>query len=58
MAEETKDVAPSEKHLQENKHRAKPYKLRQFRYIKFLDKRWIKKCTKKEKPYLKHYNND
>jgi len=32
--------------------------LRQFRYIKFLDKRWIKKCTKKEQPYLKHYNND
>jgi len=32
--------------------------LRQFRYIKFLDKSWIKKCTKKEQPYLKHYNND
>ena len=32
--------------------------LRQFRYIKFLDKSWVKKCTKKELPYLKHYNND
>lgn len=41
-----------------NKHRAKKHTLRQFRYIKFLDKRWIKKCTKKEQPYLKHYNND
>ena len=41
-----------------NKHRAKKHTLRQFRYIKFLDKSWIKKCTKKEQPYLKHYNND
>jgi hypothetical protein len=32
--------------------------LRQFRYIKFLDSRWVKKCNHKEKPYLKHYNND
>jgi|TARA_R110000803_G_C11958587_1_gene318451 hypothetical protein len=42
----------------ENKDRVKHYELRQFRYIKFLDKRWIKRCTKKEQPYLKHYNND
>lgn len=41
-----------------NKDRVKHYELRQFRYIKFLDKRWIKKCRHKEKPYLKHYNND
>jgi hypothetical protein len=41
-----------------NKNRVKHYELRQFRYIKFLDKSWIKKCTKKEQPYLKHYNND
>jgi len=32
--------------------------LRQFRYIYFLDKSWKQKCTKKEQPYLKHYNND
>ena len=32
--------------------------LRQFRYIKFLDKSWIKNCTKTEQPYPKHYNND
>jgi hypothetical protein len=41
-----------------NKDRVNHYELRQFRYIKFLDKSWIKKCTKKEQPYLKHYNND
>ena len=41
-----------------NKDRVNHYELRQFRYIKFLDKRWIKKCRHKEKPYLKHYNND
>ena len=41
-----------------NKDKIKHYQLRQFRYIKFLDKSWIKKCTKKEQPYLKHYNND
>jgi hypothetical protein len=32
--------------------------LRQFRYIKFIDKRAKKNCLLKEKPYLKHYNND
>ena len=41
-----------------NKDRVIQHTLRQFRYIKFLDKSWIKKCTKKEQPYLKHYNND
>lgn len=41
-----------------NKDRVNHYQLRQFRYIKFLDKRWVKKCRHKEKPYLKHYNND
>lgn len=40
------------------KEKAIKQELRQFRYIKFLDKSWIKKCTKKELPYLKHYNND
>ena len=41
-----------------NKDRVVKHNLRQFRYIKFLDKSWVKKCTKKEQPYLKHYNND
>lgn len=44
--------------LQTNKDKAIKHDLRQFRYIKFLDKRWIEKCRHKEKPYLKHYNND
>ena len=46
------------RYLQTNKEDAIKHDLRQFRYIKFLDKSWIKKCTKEEKPYLKHYNND
>lgn len=41
-----------------NKDRVIKHELRQFRYIKFLDKSWKHKCTKKEQPYLKHYNND
>ena len=45
-------------YFKSQKHRAKKESLRQFRYIKFLDKSWIKRCTKKEQPYLKHYNND
>ena len=44
--------------LQSNKENAIKHDLRQFRYIKFLDKSWIKKCTKTEQKYLKHYNND
>jgi hypothetical protein len=44
--------------LQTNKDKAIKHDLRQFRYIKFLDKSWVKRCTKKELPYLKHYNND
>lgn len=33
-------------------------KLRQFRYIKFLDQREKKKCLLKLKPYPKHYETD
>jgi hypothetical protein len=40
------------------KEKAIKHQLRQFRYIKFLDQSWVSKCTKKEQPYLKHYNND
>jgi len=41
-----------------NKHRAKKNILRQFRYIKFIDKREKKNCLLDEKPYPKHYKND
>ena len=41
--------------LQMNKDSAKKLRLRQFRYIKFIDKRWEKKCLLKKEPYLKHY---
>lgn len=45
-------------YLQINKEKATKHSLRQFRYIKFLDKSWIIKCKHKQKPFLKHYNND
>ena len=38
-----------------NADRVNKYSLRQFRYIKFLDKRCKKLCTLKEMPYPKHY---
>ena len=43
-------------YLQENKDRAKKLVLRQFRYIKFLDKNWEGRCLLKERPYPKYYN--
>ena len=43
------------KYLQENKHKAKKMNLRQFRYIKFLDKREKKNCLLKQHSYPKHY---
>tara|TARA_R100001015_G_C4596508_1_gene151697 strand:+ start:464 stop:1180 length:717 start_codon:yes stop_codon:yes gene_type:complete len=55
VAKESKRYAGSAKYLQENKDRACKLNLRQFRYIKFLDKREKKKCLLKEKPYPKHY---
>ena len=44
------------KFLQENKDRAEKAVLRQFRYIKFLDQSWKKKCLLKQIPYPKYYN--
>lgn len=41
-----------------NKDRVEKHTLRQFRYIKFIDKRWKKKCLLKEQPYPKYYNGD
>lgn len=49
-------LSKSAKFLQDNKERATSEELRQFRYIKFIDKRWKKKCLLKEKPYIKYYN--
>ena len=43
--------------IQKGKDEATSEKLRQFRYIKFLDQRWKQKCLLKEKPYPKHYDN-
>ena len=52
------ELSKSAKYIQENKDKAVSYSLRQFRYIKFLDKREKKKCLLKEQTYPKHYNND
>ena len=41
--------------IQDGKDRATSYELRQFRYIKFLDKREKKNCKLKQAPYPKHY---
>ena len=41
-----------------DKSKLEKVQLRQFRYIKFIDKRWKKKCLLKEQPYLKYYNGD
>jgi hypothetical protein len=51
-------LSKSAKFLQDNKERATSEELRQFRYIKFIDKRWKKKCLLKEQPYPKYYNGD
>lgn len=58
VSKDSKRYAGEAKKLQENKERAVKMSLRQFRYIKFLDMSWKKKCLLKEKKYLKHYNND
>jgi hypothetical protein len=42
-------------YLRKNKHKLKKLNLRQFRYIRFLDKRWEKKCILKKQNYIKHY---
>ena len=41
-----------------NKNRIIKYELRQFRYIKYLDKRKKKNCLLKQKPYIKHYDTN
>ena len=51
-------LSKSARYLQDNKSKATSQTLRQFRYIKFIDKREKKNCLLEQKPYLKHYNND
>jgi hypothetical protein len=56
VSKDSKRYAGEAKKLQENKERAKRMKLRQFRYIKFIDKRCKEKCLLEQKAYPKHYN--
>jgi len=43
-------------YLQSKKGNAVKLELRQFRYIKFINQKWKKKCLLTEMPYPKHYN--
>ena len=49
------ELSKSARFIQSNKDKATSKELRQFRYIKFIDKREKKNCLLKEKPYPKHY---
>jgi hypothetical protein len=55
VSKDSKRYGGEAKYLQENKTKAKKMNLRQFRYIKFLDKREKKKCLLTEQEYPKHY---
>lgn len=48
-------LSKSAAYLQSKKEYAIKSELRQFRYIKFLNQKWKKKCLLKEMPYPKHY---
>jgi len=52
------ELSKSAKLLQENKEKATSETLRQFRYIKFLNKKWEKFCLLKEQKYLKYYKGE
>lgn len=56
VSKDSKRYAGEAQYLQENKDRAKRMNLRQFRYIKFLDKREKNNCLLKKQPYPKHYS--
>jgi hypothetical protein len=58
VSKDSKRYKGGAKYLQENKNKAKKMNLRQFRYIKFLDKREKKNCLLEEKPYPKHYKDE
>ena len=49
------NLSKSARFIQSNKDKATSQELRQFRYIKFIDKREKKNCLLKEQPYPKHY---
>ena len=51
------NLSKSAKYIQENKERAVSYKLRQFRYIKFLNKNSRENCLLKKREYPKYYEN-
>ena len=51
-------LSKAAKTLQDRKDEATQETLRQFRYIKFIDRSKEKNCTLKKKPYLKFYNGD
>jgi hypothetical protein len=49
------DQSANARRLRQRKDDAVKHELRQFRYIYFIDQRYIKKTLLKEKPYPKHY---
>jgi hypothetical protein len=51
-------LSKSAAYLQSKKDKAEKSELRQFRYIKFLNQKWKKKCLLNEQPYIKHYSNE
>jgi len=55
VSKESKRYKGEAKKLQQNKENAVKMSLRQFRYIKFLNRKWKKKCLLEQKPYIKHY---
>jgi adenine modification enzyme len=55
MTDPKRKNSGSGKLLQENKERAVIMRLRQFRYIKFLDQRWRSRCLLTQKAYPKYY---
>jgi len=56
VSQDSKRYKGEAKKLQQNKERAVKMSLRQFRYIKFLNQKWKKKCLLEQKPYIKHYH--
>ena len=52
------DKRPLYEKIRARKDELQKETFRQFRYIKFLDSRWKKKCLLKEQPYPKHYNDE
>jgi hypothetical protein len=49
------DTRPLYQKIRARKDELQKESLRQFRYIKFLNQKWKKKCLLEQKPYIKHY---